>query len=59
MTKQHESNKQEIRRWALEQAIKLHGQNGVTTEKAISEARALLGFLDEADEPANPAAGKT
>ncbi len=51
MSKQQESSKQDVRRWALEQAIRLHGQNGVTTEKAIGEARLLLGFLDEADAP--------
>lgn len=35
----------ELRKWAIEQAIKLHGANGVTTEKALAEARTLLEFV--------------
>jgi len=42
-------NKQELRGWAVEQAIKLHGPNGVTTDKIVAEARALLKFVGEED----------
>lgn len=39
--------RQELRAWAVEQAIKLHGPNGVTTDRVVAEAMALLGFVNE------------
>ena len=36
---------EEKRRWAIEQAIKLHASNGVSTDTLIVEAEKLLGYV--------------
>ena len=43
----HTNTPQEQRAWAIEQAIKLHGDSGVTTEAAVAEAAKLLAFVND------------
>lgn len=40
----------DARRWAIEQAILLHGYHGVTTDKVLSEANMLLAFVNATNE---------
>lgn len=36
---------EEKRRWAVEQAVRLHRANGVSTDVLIGEAKKLLEFI--------------
>lgn len=38
-------NDEDKRRWAIEQAIKLHGPNSIVTEKVIAEAEKILAWV--------------
>lgn len=35
----------ELRKWAVEQAVQLHGQSGFTTKQLIQEAADLLAYV--------------
>lgn len=40
--------KSNFRAWAVEQAVRLHGDHGATTEKLLEEAQKLLDFVNGA-----------
>ena len=42
------TEEQKVMAWAIEQAILLHGENGVTTEIMFSEARKIYRFVMDA-----------
>lgn len=39
-----------LRMWAIEQAISLHGRHGLSTDAMLTEARVLLGFVREIEQ---------
>ncbi len=43
-----------VRRWAVEQAITLHGQHGATTDKVLVEAGTILAFVNTVDKVPGP-----
>ena len=43
-----------VRRWAVEQAITLHGQHGATTDKVLVEAGTILAFVNTVDKAPDP-----
>jgi hypothetical protein len=38
------------RQWAIEQAIKLHADSGLTTKNILAEADLLLGYVSDEDQ---------
>jgi hypothetical protein len=39
---------QELKKWAIEQAIKLHAANGISTAKIIEAADAIIAYVKKA-----------
>lgn len=46
----------DLRRWAIEQAIKLHGSNGLTTKSMVEEAKEIMKFAEPEKAEKKPAA---
>lgn len=42
-------NDEQKRQWAIEQAIKLHAGNGVSTDSLLAEAEKLIAFVEKAE----------
>ena len=47
-------NDEDKRRWAIEQAIKLHGSSGLVPEAIISAAQKLLDYVNESAKKDSP-----
>lgn len=50
-------SRQDLRRWAIEQAVALHGAKGTEADVVVNAARMLLRFVDQAAANDDEAAG--